>query len=404
MNYKKNSKNKSLLLFGRWTSYIGNIIFDYANNNVIANTLGLKPIFLAFYQSSEMIIALIFNLIGGAFADRYNKKKILIITDIISSILCFILSFVTKTKVFVVAIILINCLLAIVTAFNKPSYKSIVRIAMNKEEIVKYNSISDIGSQIIEIIGPTVGMLMVLVFDTRGAMLANAITFFLSAIAESKLVITETRKSSHDKKIIEDIWAGLKYIKSNKCILIVIIVASAANFFFAGYNLYIPYTSTMFKEQLPNAYAVILTVESIGGIIGSFIISKMDSFHSISDKKLIIILGMSGLCIFFIPIISMLGIRYIVIIPFFVFSALLSIFNIGVMTYIQLYVIDEYMGRVFSIISTFSVLFMPLGSFFFSYVNNDVNCFFIISIGIVILSITGVFLLSFNSITGKNKS
>ena len=371
--------NQKILLFGRWTSYIGNIVFDYANNNIIANTLNLKPAILALYQSSETIIALLFNLFGGAVADRWNKKKILIITDLISATLCMILGFFAVSKYFIVAIILVNALLAVVSAFNKPSYKSIIK-----------GSISDVGSQIIEIIGPTVGMIVVFYLSDKGAMFVNAVTFLFSGIVELGLVISETPKYMKHKSIISDIIAGIRYTKKNKVIFIVIVIASAANFFFAGYNLVVPYLNTIIQDQLPNAYATILTTEAIGGIVGSFSVSKVDNDKSISGNKLLFILGLTGMVLISIPFFAKIPVRYIILIPFFGFSAFLSVFNIEVMSFIQLKVEEEYMGRVFSIISTFSVLFMPFGAITFSFINMSINSFLCIGIGILVLSIIGV--------------
>ena len=68
-------KNEKLMLIGKWTSTIGNIIFDYANNTfVIKNSIG-KVMYLSVYQSLDTITGVIFNLIGGVYSDKYDRKK-----------------------------------------------------------------------------------------------------------------------------------------------------------------------------------------------------------------------------------------------------------------------------------------------------------------------------------------
>ena len=73
---KKLKKNEVLLWLGSWTSKFGNIVFDYANSVSIVSVFSGKPWVLALYQSSETIIQIVFNLIGGAKADKGSRKKI----------------------------------------------------------------------------------------------------------------------------------------------------------------------------------------------------------------------------------------------------------------------------------------------------------------------------------------
>jgi len=93
MDENKIRKNEVLLWFGSWTSRIGNIIFDYANSISIVGAFTSKPWILALYQSAETIIQILFNLVGGAKADNGNRKKIVIITDLLSAMICGLLSF-----------------------------------------------------------------------------------------------------------------------------------------------------------------------------------------------------------------------------------------------------------------------------------------------------------------------
>lgn len=92
MKEKSIKQNESLMLFGHVTSKLGNIVFDFANSVLIVNMFKNNSLVLAIYQSTESIISIICNLMGGAIADKGNKKRILITTDIVSGIVCFILN------------------------------------------------------------------------------------------------------------------------------------------------------------------------------------------------------------------------------------------------------------------------------------------------------------------------
>lgn len=71
----RSKKNGIYMLTGKTTNKIGNVIFDYINNVLIAS-LGTKASnLLALYQSSEIIVNILFNMLGGVFADLKIGRK-----------------------------------------------------------------------------------------------------------------------------------------------------------------------------------------------------------------------------------------------------------------------------------------------------------------------------------------
>ena len=185
---RKERKNESLLWFGKWTSKLGNIVFDYANSVSIVGAFSHAPWVLALYQSSETLIQIAFNLIGGAKADSGSRKRILIVTDILAAVICFAASFFAASPHMAEAVIAANALLAVVYAFNSPTYRSIVREMIDGERIGMYNSVSNGGGEIVKIAGPMAAMLLVRWIGVRGALLFDALTFLLSAASEMLLV------------------------------------------------------------------------------------------------------------------------------------------------------------------------------------------------------------------------
>ena len=68
------------------------------------------------------------------------------------------------------------------------------------------------------------------------------------------------------------------------------------------------------------------------------------------------------------------------------------------MSYVQVAVEEDYLGRVFSIIFTVAVLFMPIGSLFFSgwMDPTDVNSYYTVGGGIVLLSLLSIMIHRFH--------
>lgn len=391
---RKERKNEALLWFGRWTSKLGNIVFDYANSVNIVGAFTHAPWVLALYQSSETILQIVFNLIGGAKADSGSRKKILIVTDGLAAAICFAVSFFVQSDYMAEVVIAANALLAVVYAFNSPTYRSIIREMIDAERIGVYNSVGNGGGEIIKIAGPMAGMLLVRWIGVRGALLFDALTFLLSALAEALLTpLSESVKKTAEKKnIFRDIAEGFSYLFRERQLLFLIVLSALVNFFLAGFNLLCPYTDVMFASFGMEFYSKVLIMEAVGGVAGSFISSRLGSRVKENARLMILFLGAVGVSLSLEPFAALTGSAVACLVPFLLSAAALTVFNIQFMSYVQLRAEEAYLGRVFSIIFTVAVLFMPVGSFAFSFLldTSSPAGFAVVGGGIVLLSAAGM--------------
>ena len=391
---RKERKNEALLWFGRWTSKLGNIVFDYANSVNIVGAFTHAPWVLALYQSSETILQIVFNLIGGAKADSGRRKKILIVTDGLAAAICFAVSFFVQSDYMAEVVIAANALLAVVYAFNSPTYRSIIREMIDAERIGVYNSVGNGGGEIIKIAGPMAGMLLVRWIGVRGALLFDALTFVLSALAEALLTpLSESAKKTAEKKnIFRDIAEGFSYLFRERQLLFLIVLSALVNFFLAGFNLLCPYTDVMFASFGMEFYSKVLIMEAVGGVAGSFISSRLGSRVKENARLMILFLGAVGVSLSLEPFAALTGSAVACLVPFLLSAAALTVFNIQFMSYVQLRAEEAYLGRVFSIIFTVAVLFMPVGSFAFSFLldTSSPAGFAVVGGGIVLLSAAGM--------------
>ena len=391
---RKERKNEALLWFGRWTSKLGNIVFDYANSVNIVGAFTHAPWVLALYQSSETILQIVFNLIGGAKADSGSRKKILIVTDGLAAAICFAVSFFAQSDYMAEVIIAANALLAVVYAFNSPTYRSIIREMIDAERIGVYNSVGNGGGEIIKIAGPMAGMLLVRWIGVRGALLFDALTFLLSALAEALLTpLSESAKKTAEKKnIFRDIAEGFSYLFRERQLLFLIVLSALVNFFLAGFNLLCPYTDVMFASFGMEFYSKVLIMEAVGGVAGSFISSRLGSRVKENARLMILFLGAVGVSLSLEPFAALTGSAVACLVPFLLSAAALTVFNIQFMSYVQLRAEEAYLGRVFSIIFTVAVLFMPVGSFVFSFLldTSSPAGFAVVGGGIILLAAAGL--------------
>ena len=388
----KKTKNISYLVMSKGVSKIGDIMFDFANNTFLA---GLNPTSLslvAIYQSLEKVIGVLFNLFGGVIADSFKRKKIIIGTNFLSGIACIVLSLISKEQWLVYAIVITNVILAFMSAFSGPSYKAFTKEVVKEDSISKLNSLLETTSTVIKVTIPMVAIFLYNILGVRGVLLLDGLSFLMAALLI--LFVTPVNEEVDTKEemtingVFNDLKVGFKYVYSHKPIFIIIILSALVNFVLAAYNLLLPYSSQMFEGISDRLYGSFLTAQAIGGFLGSILSSFVN--RSLSSRRLLLFSACSGLMLMLTaPLYFIFHNLIILIFSPALFSLFLSIFNIQFFSIVQRDVDNEFLGRVFGIIFSVAILFMPLGTVFFSVVLNPNNTFniFIIGVSITVLSL-----------------
>ena len=388
----KKTKNISYLVMSKGVSKIGDIMFDFANNTFLA---GLNPTSLslvAIYQSLEKVFGVLFNLFGGVIADSFKRKKIIIGTNFLSGIACIVLSLISKEQWLVYAIVITNVILAFMSAFSGPSYKAFTKEVVKEDSISKLNSLLETTSTVIKVTIPMVAIFLYNILGVRGVLLLDGLSFLMAALLI--LFVTPVNEEVDTKEemtingVFNDLKVGFKYVYSHKPIFIIIILSALVNFVLAAYNLLLPYSSQMFEGISDRLYGSFLTAQAIGGFLGSILSGFVN--RSLSSRRLLLFSACSGLMLMLTaPLYFIFHNLIILIFSPALFSLFLSIFNIQFFSIVQRDVDNEFLGRVFGIIFSVAILFMPLGTVFFSVVLNPNNTFniFIIGVSITVLSL-----------------
>lgn len=373
-------------------------MFDFANNTFLA---GLNPASLslvAVYQSLESVIGVLFNLFGEVIADSFKRKKIIITTNILCGTACLVLSFLTKEQWLVYAIVLTNVILAFMSAFSSPSYKAFTKEIVKKDSISQLNSLLETTSTVIKVTVPMVAIFLYKLLGIHGVLLLDGLSFLIAALLISFILPVNDEVVIKEKvtirEIFNDLKIGFKYVYSHKSIFIITVLSALVNFFLAAYNLLLPYSNQMFGEISTGLYGTFLTAEAIGGFIGAILSGFVNK--ELSSMRLILFLSLSGLMLMLAPPFYIMFHNAIILaLSPALFSLFLSIFNIQFFSLVQKDVDNDFLGRVFGIIFTITILFMPIGTGFFSVALNPNNSFNLFIIGSCITTLSLVFRILF---------
>lgn len=396
MNRYRENINFLLLIIGKNTSKFGNIIYDVALVYWIVEKTNSAKMF-GIITSVALLPEIILSFFSGVAVDKFNKKIILIITDIVSGIVCIICSFVVKSSIInLPALVVVSFFLGSCNALFSPAIKAILPEIVSKEKLIKYNGISTTISQITSVITPMIAgvFLSVLGLNISILLVLNGITFFVSAIFELFISYQSNAITIKNEKYLESFINGLKYLKSSDIVLRLVIISAVVNFFITSYAILLPLCVNNNFSGMTALYGNALALQSLGGILaGLSIFIKFIKLNELKSIKLsLFLIGVSMIILYFHS-------QIIICISNFLFGFSLSRFNILFFTIVQKNVDEKYMGRVLSIIILIALSIMPIGNLIFATLGDYIlEPIFIISGISIILATKFVKMTSYNKI------
>ena len=213
--HKKDFKNAILLLSGNIVTTFGNVLLSNALNLWIIQISG-KTKTLGIIASIGLIPTLIFTIFGGIISDSFNKKRVVFICDLISGVLCCIMSIlIDDNHLNIYYIVIFRFLLSLISAIFKPAMMSLPAYSISEYNRMKFNSYFNISNQIFQIITPIIsGVLIGIGFSIKIVLFFDGITFLLSSLSEIFIDCSKDEKSFTKNKwsTSEKFLSAFRYI------------------------------------------------------------------------------------------------------------------------------------------------------------------------------------------------
>ncbi len=392
-----------LFLLGKLVSLLGTRIYGFAMSLYILKTTGSSLNF-AISILVYTVPALFFTPIGGVIADRFDRKRTVLITDFLSGVVMFVtlgLSQIYGLQIWI--IYMASVFLSIFNSLFASSFDAALPNLVDDGNLGKVNSYNQAINSVSQIVAPVIGGAVFALISPTFFILFNGISFILSTFSEAFIdfywKVEKKAKNIVVKELnfIEDIKEGLTYLKTKTTIMIVIQAALVLNFVFTVINVAIPYILVVQYPISDKAFGIVEAAFSVGALAISLCYAKrLGKFKPSRLAFLTVGLGvLSGL--FAVPLIftELMTIPYFEAIYygvlFFIMGCLIVIINIPFFTYIQESTEDQYRGRVMSLITTIASAITPLGFLIHGLLLDFVPTYIIIIYAGSVLVLIGIY-------------
>jgi len=356
-----------------------------------------SSLYIGYLALANGIPTIVFNIIGGVYADRLNQKVLVFITQLLLAVLIFVLFCLTFMGVVNELHILILAFLSgSVEAFDQPARRALYPSLIDREAIPSGVALLSGIWPGTRIIAPAIAGFLIVWTSVATTILISAIGFLIMAIIAINLKVNFTPQQRSTSPL-EDLLEGFTYIKAHSIFRFIISITFFQSFFALAY---IPMMPVIAKEVLslgPEAQGVLLGASGLGALSTTIVIAIKPNLGS---KFFHVVIGsfLSGLSVVFFALSTMQsGSYYLAIVCMFIVGIFGTLPAISAQSSLQLSVPNNLRGRIMGLYGlTFSL--RPLSGFQAGVISGFTNPTFAIAFGGAALSIFTV--VSF--ITNKN--
>ena len=282
-NYRILFPANTISNIGSWAQRIAQdwLVLELTNNN---------GTYLGLVTAVQFAPVLLFSLHGGALADRLDKRKVLIATNIVGGAasiglgLLVITHMVQLWHVFALAAVL-----GISTAIDAPVRQAFTSELVGHEDLPNAVSLNSANFNGGRLVGPAVSGLLIAAFGTGPSFLINGATYFFVILALLKLD-KKTFFNQDQVRSLGNIREGIAYAKARPDIYVVMIMVFALATFGLNFQIFNALMATQEFGLGPANFGLMGTFIAVGSLTGAIASARLERFRT---TRFVILGGMA---------------------------------------------------------------------------------------------------------------
>ena len=320
---------------------------------------------------ANKLSALVLGSVAGVFVDRWDRKRTMVIANLIRApVLLLLVAVDSAERVWIVYVVAATN--SAVGQFFRPAENALLPRLVGEEHLVPANALNALNDNLSRLLGPALGGLVAAWFGLSGVVAADAASYLVAAGMIAAIAASTKPERAHplDAASVTGSWsvvwrqwlAGLRLIRDNPVLRVVFGVFALASL---GEGV----IGTAFWVYIDQALGGgtreagwLLSAQAVGGLVGAVVIGAWGK-----TRTPVYLLGWGAIGI---GLIDLAVFNYPAFIPGIWLGLVLmtvvgvpaTAFGTGYTTALQAEAGDAYRGRVFGALSATSALFMIGGA------------------------------------------
>ncbi|WP_371806529.1 MFS transporter [Candidatus Lokiarchaeum ossiferum] len=410
--------------FGQNISIVGSAIVMFTIIWKMADLVGNNNTELSIVFFLNFLPQIIIYPIAGVIADKFNKKRIILISDSMQALLTLILIlFLVYMDFRLWQFYIFNFLRTVCQVFHNSVSYTLIPIFVPKEKITRINGMNFLSQNLSNIVAGPIAVFLMLFFDFRTILWLDILTFCIALIPLLKLSFptdlqekasecenapnmknTENRSSMEhfptkeplssksQESLLAEYKSGFAIIKKVPGLLTLILMLMVTNFVFRPFETlkinFIKYSHGGTEIE----YSFFTTAHQIGTFIGALFVSLKKTYKH-WNRCLYIGMVSTACCWLMLSLIPSGEFIFLYLTVFFL-HILNPLVNTLLMSVFQLNVSKENLGKAISIMIALCSLLQPFGCLISGPISDRLGFLSIVKLNITLDSIQALYLIS----------
>ncbi len=346
-----------LLWAGSFTSSVGTWMQSVAQSWLVLTISG-NPQYLAWADALQQAPFLVFSLVGGVLADRMDRRRILLLSQVVQLSSAFLLAGLVYTnRIEVWVILVLSFVVGVAMSFGGPAYQALVPTLVDKEDLPNAVALNTIQFNLARVIGP---VLAGAAFATLGAAACfglNGLSFF--AVIVALLVLHRGAPTGvATGSVLDNLKAGLTAAYRDRALRGLIALSFVGSLCAFPLLTFLPvFAKNVFQGDV-KVLATFLAVFGLGAVAGALGAAAVGHVRRRGAVAVAMQMTLGALMVGF----ALSRVKWVSYVLLFLAGLALMIVFAMFMTLVQTNVDDAMRGRVVSVYSLAFRGAMPLGS------------------------------------------
>lgn len=360
------SSNLYVLLLGKFMSLFASSLFTFVAGLTVLTTSG-SGLKFALVLLAGTLPRVLLSPFAGAYADKLNRKRVIITMESLNGLLFFFAGAASLIWTFgVPAFLIITCLLSIVSTFLSVTLTSSIPLLFNQDGLQRANSLIQSIISISSIGTPLLAGALFKLLPISAFLFSSSFLFLIASLFASRLTFQAYEHVSTDQSTWDDVRSGFRYLKRQRVLWTLTILAAFLNFFFVASEVLFPIAALQKIGVSPLQFGFLESMFAVGFLVAS--LAHALPFFKIKYRLATVRTSLIVMSFLFIGPAVPLYFDFSVT-PAIVFLsgfALLSGFfilrvNIPIQLFMQTNTEPSYLGRVMGVLESLAMGITPLG-------------------------------------------
>jgi DHA3 family macrolide efflux protein-like MFS transporter len=274
----------ALLWTGQVLSAIGDYFYTIAVLWIAVKVAGSDAGFVA---GAEAIASLVFGLLGGVYADRWNRRMTMVIVDLVRAAAVALLPILALAGLLqfwhlVVVAVIIGSLGAL---FDPALQASLPALTGDVQTLQATNGLMDITRRLARMIGPGAAGLLIVFLPLAHFFTLDAISFVISALSVlalgSRFAWKPVRAEEHNsekgiKGVVQDAVGGIRLVGAHRPLLWSLIAVGVSNFVWGiAFVVGVPLLVAHGLGNSVGAYGLIVGAYGLGNVLSNLVVGSL---------------------------------------------------------------------------------------------------------------------------------